>query len=133
MSATSVLTILYRKSLDCSFQTGDYEEVKLTWELLSKAERDPTTIHIMYQVSLRDSDFDTGSSCCPLTHIQVLTTDSRECPGFPDRARKWRASLCSGCRDCSSNNILSASTRGSSECPGTYKVSDRIEEKTIQF
>lgn len=49
--------------MDCSFQTGDHTEVKLTWELLSKAERDQTTIYIMYQVSLRDSDINTGRYC----------------------------------------------------------------------
>lgn len=51
--------------MDCSFQIGDYAEVKSTWGLLSKEEKDPTTIHIMYQVSLRDLDIDTGSPCIP--------------------------------------------------------------------
>ncbi|EEA22618.1 hypothetical protein PMAA_092420 [Talaromyces marneffei ATCC 18224] len=48
--------------MDCSFQTGDYAEVKSAWELLDKEERDPTTIHIMYQVLLRDSDIDMAAS-----------------------------------------------------------------------
>uniref|UniRef100_A0A093XNT4 Regulator of drug sensitivity 2 n=1 Tax=Talaromyces marneffei PM1 TaxID=1077442 RepID=A0A093XNT4_TALMA len=51
-----------RKTMDCSFQTGDYAEVKSAWELLDKEERDPTTIHIMYQVLLRDSDIDMAAS-----------------------------------------------------------------------
>jgi hypothetical protein len=62
-SATWVLTTFDRKSMDCSFQIGDYANVKSVWGLLSKEERDTTTIHIMYQVSLRDSDIDTGRSC----------------------------------------------------------------------
>jgi hypothetical protein len=49
--------------MDCSFQTGTYVVVKSAWELLSKQERDSTTIHIMYQVSLRDSDIGTGRYC----------------------------------------------------------------------
>lgn len=54
--------------MDCSFQTGDYAEVKSAWELLDKEERDPTTIHIMYQVLLRDSDIDMGR-CCYTSNI----------------------------------------------------------------
>ncbi|PCH06978.1 Hypothetical protein PENO1_014580 [Penicillium occitanis (nom. inval.)] len=53
---------LLRKTMDCSFQIGDYAEVKSTWEILPKEQRDPTTIHIMYQVSLRDLDIDTAAS-----------------------------------------------------------------------
>lgn len=49
--------------MNCLFQSGDHTEVKLMWELLSKVERDLTTTHIMYQVSLRDSDIDKGRYC----------------------------------------------------------------------
>ncbi|EED15495.1 hypothetical protein TSTA_049320 [Talaromyces stipitatus ATCC 10500] len=49
--------------MDCSFQIGDYAEVKSSWAVLSKQEKeDPTTIHIVYQVALRNSDIDTAAN-----------------------------------------------------------------------
>lgn len=51
----------FRKMMDCSYRAGDYAEVKSTWEqLLLRQARDPTGLHMMYQISLRDAHVESG-------------------------------------------------------------------------
>lgn len=60
--------------MDCSFRIGDFAGINRAWELLPKQERDPTTIHIMYQQSLKNADIISGEAVIFISFIALIET-----------------------------------------------------------